>query len=448
MASYPPEEGVSTPSTEVSVGQALAGLIRMMEAQTRAMEALQLELKELKSQRAASGDSERGGALHGHDSMDSRGERARPQPPPAQGTSSAGVSLGFDLGGVDEVQVFPRELKLKDLPRLGREKGELPYSKWRIDARAMIRAAQASMVIDRAPSPDFPTDVKRWYRVCDGVVYAALLLAVRDVPILADQVRRVEGRDDSAHQTWGLIKAHYIRLAANNRTFLTRKLHELEPRDGESMESFLNRCFVLQDDFASYGLTLGDHELITQVFSKLSFHWRQTCGFGDKAEDELNWGEVATALQDQDNKRRHSNTKAPDALLPLGWTRKGKSDGQAKRASSPPKGRSRSPQRGERKEPRGGEKETPRPPLIVCYACFEVGHGCNKCPKKPDGWKLTPEAKEKAARILAREKQSHRDRTAARAAKGSQEKGETSSLGRSSSGSSRASSDGYCSGDL
>lgn len=273
-------------------------------------------------------------------------------------------------------------------------------------------------------------------------------MAVFDIPVLGDHVCRFDGLKDSAHQAWGTIKAHYIRLAANNRAFLTRKLHELEPRDGESMESFLNRCYVLQDEFASYGLVLNDNELITQVFSKLSFQWRQTCGFGDVPEGDLSWADVALALQDQDNKRRHSNTKAPDALLPLGWTRKGRTEGHAKRASSPPK-KDGIFQKGEKVGGKWGPKEDQRgPPLIVCYVCFEVGHGCNKCPKKPEGWKLTSEAREKAALILSRKKQSFRDKVTARAAKGSNDKGETESLGKSPSGSSRASSDGYCSGNL
>jgi hypothetical protein len=34
--------------------------------------------------------------------------------------------------------------------------------------------------------------------------------------------------------------------------------------------------------------------------------------------------------------------------------------------------------------------------LIVCFKCFKVGHGVADCSDRTAGWRLTPEAKEKA----------------------------------------------------
>jgi hypothetical protein len=163
------------------------------------------------------------------------------------------------------------EVKLKSLPPLGREKGQLPYGKWKVDAYAMLDAAQASFVIETG-YPDDASELERQrYRVCNSVVYAAFLQAVREIPVLGDRVRRLQGGRQSAYDGWHVIKSHFVRLSDTNQTFLLRKLQDLEPKEGEFMEQFLNRCFQLRDEFASYDLELDDKLLVTQVFSKLSY---------------------------------------------------------------------------------------------------------------------------------------------------------------------------------
>ena len=70
------------------------------------------------------------------------------------------------------------------------------------------------------------------------------------------------------------------------------------------MEQFLNRCFQLRDEFASYDVELDDKLLVTQVFSKLSYQWKKSTGLADSSVETLLWDDVASALQAEDNARR------------------------------------------------------------------------------------------------------------------------------------------------
>ena len=280
------------------------------------------------------------------------------------------------------------------------------------------------------------------YRQANSVVFAALPAAVRDIPVIGDKVRRLHGGDESAKESWLKIKSHFVRLADTNHTFLLKRLHELEPRESESMESLLNRCYQLREDFLSYDLELDDKLLITQVFSKLSYQWKLTTGIAGISVDQLSWDEVAIALQSQDNARRQSNTTAADALFPLGWTRRNKGEGKAKKAGSPPREK-KEEAGGKQPKPAGGGKKkgnpgkNPRGPL-VCFCCSGE-HMWHKCPELPEGWNPTPEDREKAWAIENKKAQAARfkGKGKARAAEGDSE-----------SECSDPSEDGFCNGAL
>ena len=343
-----------------------------------------------------------------------------------------------------------REIKLRELPALGRAKGELPYARWKVYVLAALDASRLAGVL----GADFPHEgsegVKAFYAAANAVVYNALLDAVKDISVLGDVVVRHYGAPSSARLAWLSIKGHYVRLSTNNRTYMLGRLQQLEPLEGESMEAFLNRCAKLQSDFAEYGLQLEDSLLITQVLCKLSVQWKSRAGL-DGPIEELGWPEVACALQSEDNARRQSNTKSPEALLPLGWSRRTSAEvyaaggrpswkgGKAEqlggfapayqpRTTSPPKvsssPRGGSPPKGAGPKgfmPKGqspqGERSTSPPAVrvpVVCWCCLEKGHLWSECSSRPQGWKATPEAKAKAEakRSQIRESilQSHKDK--------------------------------------
>jgi hypothetical protein len=199
------------------------------------------------------------------------------------------------------------------------------------------------------------------------------------------------------------IKHHYIKLGRNNLPFLEGKLRSLEPRETESMDSFLSRCEDMRGLYASYGQALNDTSLITQVLSRLSIHWQRISCLQSQDSDSWTWDLVSDALQLEDNERRLANWRTPDALLPLGWS-KYKKGGEARAASgehvidsSPPSSPS-GPQsyaaaakgKGQGKGPKPGSPKTYGGP-VVCYHCLKQGHVYvdPACPKFDRKWRPT-----------------------------------------------------------
>jgi len=196
-----------------------------------------------------------------------------------------------------------KEIKLRELPKLGRGKDEVPYGRWKFHVLAALDAARLTPVLQTEYPEEASEQVQEFYRAANAVLFAGLLHAVKDISVLGDVVLRLYGEVSSGRLAWLHIKAHFVRLSDNNRTFLLKRLQELEPRDGESMESFLNRCAMLRNDFAEYDIELEHTLLITQVLSKLSIQWKTRAGL-DRPLDALAWMDVALALQAEDNARR------------------------------------------------------------------------------------------------------------------------------------------------
>lgn len=303
--------------------------------------------------------------------------------------------------------INPRvEVKLKELPKLGREKGQLPYDKWRVNAMAKLKASRSWVVIER-PCPVVPVADREWYMDANNVVYYAILEAVSEVRLLSDKVRRRASRENSAREAWEDIAAFFKRKSDNNLQMLRAKLEVLSPGEKESMESFLSRCEDLREEYSAYGETLSDRDLSVQVWRGLSIQWKHSCRLHGPAAINTPWEDVAAALQDEDNNRRASNTKASDALLPLGWTRgggtpkpqargaqgEGESSGGA--AAVHPK-----KEEGRQHKPRNYNGTSDRLPL-VCYYCTRTGHMWGKCddPSKPASWKPSAEDRAKADRL-------------------------------------------------
>jgi hypothetical protein len=348
-----------------------------------------------------------------------------------QGGGSSGIhpdsdapSSSFDLGELAAVWQSHKEIKLRSFPKLGRGKDEIPYGRWKFHVLADADAARLSPVLQAELPADAPREVEEFYRAANAVLYAGLLNSVKEISVLSDIVLRLYGKPSSARQAWLAIKAHYVRLSVNNRTYLLKKLQELEPVGAESMEAFLNRCAKLRNDFAEYNLVCEDHLLITQVVSKLSIQWKTRAGL-DRPLESYSWDQVASALQTEDNDRRQSNTKSPEALMPLGWTRRAQGDARAatgdeqssstEGSAAPAAGRF-GPPKG--KGPKGsnpeGESKVSVP--VVCWFCQGVGHTFGECTTKPAGWKASASDKAKAeqAREEMRRKklQSTRDKAA------------------------------------
>ena len=219
-----------------------------------------------------------------------------------------------------------RELKLRDLPKLGREKDKdgkavgRPYLQWKEDAAAALEAVGGAVVIhEDPPSEDAPRDDQVSYFRANALVFDKLLTATCDIPTLGDNVRRCRQHGNSSRLAWETIRSHYVRLAEGSESRLKAKLRALVPGQKESMESFLCRLNNLRGEFQDYGIEPQDVEFVAHVFEQLSLTWRQTSGFQGVPAQSISWGDLYNALIEQDNARRNSNTAVRDALLPLGW---------------------------------------------------------------------------------------------------------------------------------
>ena len=148
---------------------------------------------------------------------------------------------------------LPTKVKIEgSFPRLRSREAQdgLPFTVWRLHARAALGAAQCRSVLDtRPPTGEQSQAVRVWYGVASPVVYAALLGAVVGVQVLHDEVLRMESLPDSAYQAWRAVQRFFVREASTNRLKLLGRLRALEPAQNDSMEAFLNRCELLRSEW-------------------------------------------------------------------------------------------------------------------------------------------------------------------------------------------------------
>jgi hypothetical protein len=344
-----------------------------------------------------------------------------------------------------------KELKLRELAKLGKGKGELAYSSWKTFALADLDAARLTPVLTLEYPEDASSEVQVFYKTANSVVFAGLIHAVKEINVLRDVVLRLHGHASSARFAWLAIKAHYVRVSHNNDLHLLTKLKALEPRERESMEAFLNRCNLLVKEYAEYDLVCDESLLISQVLSTLSSQWKTNAKL-DRPLAGMSWESVALALQAEDNNRRTSNTDAPESLLPLGWTRRsggGKvasaegspsadqppssHDASAAPAGAGPKGgKGRPKPPTSRGAPPKGETKVSAP--VVCWLCKEVGHLYGECKSDRAGQKPSAqdraEAEAKREELRRRREQSQKDKAAHAARAASQ--GESATEARAS----------------
>ncbi len=408
----------------------------------------------------------------------------------------------FDLAGAAEAWSAQRTIKLPEFARLGRGQGELPYARWQVSVLSASDAARLSpILLSEYPASGTPLQ-QEYYRHGSALLFHSLLTAVSGVPILCDQVSRIYGDTSAAFQAWSTIRAFYVRLSEQTETHLLSRLPEIVPRQGESMEAFLNRIAAFQTEFLDAGLELRDSLLIPQVLSHLSAQWRTRAGVSGSLEG-LTWPVVAQRLLAEDTVRRQSDLTSREALLPLGFpdppprsggsSSGGRQGGARPAAGSPPprsptpgrprpsgsggrvggdrgsrqpgssgssgsrpRSPSRSPSRSSGSRP--GRSISPRRPAggdpLVCWHCHRSGHRWDACPTRPSGWRPTAESRAEGLRLSAqRGAQSRAAKARACAARSGGE--QSSAQGRSPSPArgrsptrAGASSEGHASGSL
>ena len=150
---------------------------------------------------------------------------------------------------------------------------------------------------------------------------------------------------------------------------------------------------------------------MVQVFSRLSYSWRQAVTLRGKGTDpdSLSWPTAKEFLQAEDNARSQSDLRAPDAVFPLGHRRGGRTAKGGSRGGRylctpfflflpreeasgfyPPSGR----------EEKGKDSAGPKgpKPIFVCYYCFG-GHTVSRCPTVKEGFRPSAEQKARADKI-------------------------------------------------
>ena len=178
------------------------------------------------------------------------------------------------------------------LPQFGEKEGQLPYTHWLVEAQAVLTAAELLCVVREDRPSDHDPELLAWFDRANNKVYAALLQAVRPVPVLGDKCRLVGGFPGCARLAWETIRDHYIRLSEDTSFLLMRKLNGLRPLKGENMEAFLLRCDQLREEFARFGQTLDDAPLIEQVFTGLERMWRVSLGHSIESLAKMSWGTI------------------------------------------------------------------------------------------------------------------------------------------------------------
>jgi hypothetical protein len=329
-----------------------------------------------------------------------------------------------------------KEIKLKALPKVGRKDESTgkftgtPYFHWKVDVEANLDTVNGTWVLHNDPPPATAgMEVQHWWAQLNRVVFVALLHSVTEIPTLAANVRRARGLNNSARIAWKLIFDHFSRKSEQSEDYLLQELQNMRPGATESMRSYLTRYEDLRAKFLAYDVTPRDDAFVRQVFKTLTMPWRDGVflACGHRSASDIPWETMCDSLVAQDDLRRVSNTQGPDALLPLGWTKREKDtprpnkQGAANAGGGFPKG-------GEKGAPPSDKKKPFKKPVLVCFVCLEVGHMAGDCPKKPAGWKLTPEQKDKAfAKREAEVKKRAEQSRASKAAAASKASGDSSS---------------------
>jgi hypothetical protein len=387
-----------------------------------------------------------------------------------------------------------KTIRMAEFPRIGRGQGELPFGRWQISVYAASDAVRLSPILQQEFPSEGTSVEQEYYQYGNALLFQGLFRATAEVPVLCDVIARLYGDPSSSYSSWLAIRDHFVRVSANRESYLLGKVRELEPREGEHMESFLNRCAALQTDFVESGLVLEDRILIAHVFTCLSAHWKTRAGL-DRPLSDLTWAEVARGLQSEDTARRQSDLRSREALLPLGFAPRSDrrhQDGGARSVESAPLSRTTSPARPRSFGPGGrsggaglsapqrpGGSRSRSPPVsrspgphsrsrdqrprspqasampLVCWHCKKTGHPWTSCPTRASGWRPTAADREEGERLRAeRVAQSRADRAKAAAARSSQ-RTSSSVRGRSRSPSrglsqspSDAASEGHASGSL
>ena len=308
--------------------------------------------------------------------------------------------------------------------------GRLPYYLWQTNVLAALEAANFTSVLFHPPPTASDPDVLRdYYRIANAQTYQRLLASVSDVPVLCDVVHRQQYSDmGSARASWTAIHEHCVRTSPATLSYLQGKLHQLAPTGSETMESFLNRCNKLREEYRTHGFTLSSSDLVIQVFSRIDATWRSSPGLprdGATPIQSLPWEDVSFSLITEDSQRRQSSITSSTMLLPLGGSRSGQAmytdgpdpppqgppyGGAALAGSSRPPPRSQSPSRrvAPRRDmtqgPGGTTSATPAPQRVpsVCWICLGVGHEFKACPDLRGRTTFTAESRAEAERIRAR----------------------------------------------
>ena len=329
----------------------------------------------------------------------------------AASSQHATASSGGTPGVVSGFSV--KDLKIPDLPLLGRSPNALPYTKWCKAVRIKLGAVGVGAVLSDDWTPSTPEEVQ-WWNCVNPLVYAALYDSVQKYDTLSDNIARFYASEGAGRLAWNAIKAFHVRLAEGNKETLLLKLNALVPSERESMESFLCRCNNLREEFQQYNLTLDDSLLISHVFGQLDHTWRWMSDMANIPADALSWDDVSEALQRQDNQRRQGQKQNP-LILPLGWVARDLyQKSKVGAAHAVQRGSTRHPSHsaggkgngiGNKGVPRNGTREAHTSGIpgqrsgnasLVCFCCLEFGHGCLECPKRTPGWKVTPEVRAKA----------------------------------------------------
>lgn len=432
-----------------SLTQQVTGFDKELEALRAALSAFETDLKALQAPVLPDNLSDGDPQADSHPQSQVQSQAAPTSPPPSDSDTESASSAGsrpIPAGAPQHTQqqaptvgtvytaptvgldpsIWETEGKLlpsnprgpPDFPVLAApgNSGGMSFMRWQATAYAELQGAGIAAVVDHvAPTPQISSKVLAAYRRASGIVFACMQRACANVPVVRDEVMNVARQPDYGLRAWLAIRDHYIKLASTNRSLLQAELKNLKPRDGETMDSLLARCETLRTKYQMYNLVLQDRDLIVQIFTGLAHSWRTAVRqFHPGAEPEdLSWSSLSQDLRRVDTERRQSCTTVPGAELPLGYGQKGKkqvsdaggstAQGHQAQGKNKQKGskspRSQSPQK---KSAAGAGPSGTAPSqnrgIIVCYCCHGA-HMISECPKKPKGWKLTPELKAAADKI-------------------------------------------------
>ena len=204
------------------------------------------------------------------------------------------------------------------------------------------------------------TDAKEWIQRNDkalGIIASAL----SDAVLLGSGVAACE----TAREAWQKLQDAYAKKTTTSKLLLREQFTQLQMREEESVQQYINRVNALVDTMAAAGVTYDEEEVVSRVLLSLPAQFAPlVTALENMEESKLTRSYILSRLLHEEQKQQqHSERTRSSAML-------------AYRGAPP---RQQQPQQ---QQPHYQPQQRRTRGPVTCFYCDKTGHVVRDCPEK------------------------------------------------------------------